>query len=156
MASHQEEKKDEFLGFGIAIVFIVAGFVMFFGWENFGNEMLFKIIATPIVVCGIAFAGLEISSKTGDSSAGDLGIGSAIIIGGMMVGAINFPFSLNILVLILVSLGSIFVISSIFALAKNKNPNLSFVYRLIMVIGQICTSLLAIIKFVQFFIGIFN
>lgn len=149
----ENNDSNEFLGFGIAIVFILAGLVLFFGWESFGNEMILKIVSIPLILFGVAGVGIEITNKTGEESATDLGLGLAIIFMGLMIGGIDFPISLNILVLIIVSFGAMPVISSIFKLAKNENPNLSFVYRLILILGQISGAVLAIIEFFQFFIN---
>lgn len=151
----QEENNDsfEFLGFGIAIVFILAGLVLFFGWESFGNEMVLKIVSIPLMLFGVAGVGIEITNQTGEGSASDLGIGLGIIFAGLMLGGIDFPISLNILILIIVGFGAMPVISSIFKLAKNENPNLSFVYRLILILGQISGAALAIMEFIQFFIN---
>lgn len=152
MTTQGDNSTDDYVGFGLSIVAIAAGLVMFFGWELFGNEMLMKIIAIPVLLFGIGGMGIEITNQTGEKSATDLGIGLGIIVTGILIGGINFPFSLNILILILVSFGAIFVITSIFSLAKNENPDLSFVYRLIIILGQICGALLAVIEFIQIFI----
>lgn len=152
MTTQGDNSTDDYVGFGLSIVAIAAGLVMFFGWELFGNEMLMKIIAIPVLLFGISGMGIEITNQTGEKSATDLGIGLGIIVTGILIGGINFPFSLNILILILVSFGAIFVITSIFSLAKNENPDLSFVYRLIIILGQICGALLAVIEFIQIFI----
>lgn len=149
----ESNNSNEYLGFGLAIVLLLAGAILFFGWESFGNEFILKIISIPLVLFGVAGIGIEITNKTGEGSATDLGIGLAIILTGLMIGDIDFPISLNLLVLAIVSFGAIPVISSIFKFANTDNPNLSFVYRLIIILGQISGSVLAVIEFVQFFIN---
>lgn len=148
--------ENEFIGFAIAIVFIVIGGILFFGWEQFGNEILLKILSLFFVLMGFSGLGIEITEKTNESGATDLGIGLAIILSGLILGDIDFVFSLNLLVLFIVGFGAIMVLSSMLKLfSKNqgfKNPNLSFPLKTLIVAGQLLGTGLAIIEFFQFFI----
>lgn len=158
MASEQVNNNDnEFLGFALAIVFIVIGGIIFFGWEQFGNEILLKILAMLFVLIGFSGFGMEIAKRSNESAATDLGIGLAIILSGLILGDIQFSISLNLLVLFVVGFGAIPVLSSIFKLfVENRNlenPDLSFLYKTLIITGQVAGSVLAIIEFVQFFMN---
>lgn len=151
-----ENSEDPFLGFAIAIVFIVAGGVLFFGWEQFGYEIVVKLLAMIFVLFGFAFLGIEITDRTHEAAATDLGIGLAFILSGLIFGSIEFPISLNLLVLIVVGIGALFVLTSIFNLfskkRNTKNTDLSFLYKTLIVFGQIFGSGLAIYEFLRFFL----
>lgn len=144
---------DEFFGFALAIVFIALGAFLFFGWDQLGNELVLKIVAMVLLLLGFTGFGMEITKRTSVKAATDLGIGLGIIITGLILGKIDFSFSPNLLSLFIVGFGAIPVLSSIFNIffRDSGNPDLSFLYKTLIITGQIAGSLLAIIEFVQFF-----
>lgn len=148
----ENNSTSEYMGISVSIVFLAVGLALFFGWENFGNEMLVKFISIPFVFIGVGGLGTEIEKKTNDSGASDLGIGLAIIFSGLILGSLDFKISLNLLVLIIVGFGAIPVVSSIIKSITNEHyAETNIFYRSVLILGQLCGSILAIIEFVQFF-----
>ncbi|MFB8427128.1 hypothetical protein ACFC4S_34890, partial [Priestia megaterium] len=72
-----QPNENPHFGFVLAMVFIVIGLVLFFGWENFGNETLLKLLGAFSLAFGLIFFGVEITNKSNDDGGLEAGLGLA-------------------------------------------------------------------------------
>lgn len=152
--------ENEASGFAIAVVFLIIGTVLFFSWDSFGNEVILKMVSTFLIFFGFAGLGSELSSRTNDEGALEMGVGLAFIFSSLIIKS-TFIIIPNFIILIGVTIGAIFLATSIFRLLISYTPSnkssksintTKKIYKVLIIIGQILGT---IVSFVKFFIWIF-
>ncbi|MGP7815561.1 hypothetical protein ACTXGU_00205 [Niallia sp. 01092] len=155
-------KENPHIGFVIAIVSLIASFVLFFGWEIFGNEMVLQIVASGCLVIGLCGFGAEITNYTKDDGALEAGIGLSFTFFILMFKA-AVPGTPNLVVLGFILFGLLFIgvsIARLFPLKKINKPNniqnentpLLNKIKYIIIAGQILGLVVNIVNFIRLFI----
>lgn len=158
-----EPEQNPHIGFVIAAVCTVASLVLFFGWEAFGNEILFKIIAAVLLFIGLCGFGNEISDRSNDDGALEAGIGLSFTFFILMFKD-AVPATPNLVVLIFIMVGALFLGVSIARLIptskkkevkveadKTDNISTKSMYKLLIGGGQVLGVVVNIVNFIRLF-----
>lgn len=170
--SGQPDENPHF-GFVLSGVFIVIGLVLFFGWENFGNETLLKIFGSVSLAFGLIGLGVEVSNKSNNDGGLEaaLGLSSTFFIlmfKDAVPGTPNFVlFIFLIFSLFCVGLSVSRLIPSSKEKRKNEqietpqiseknnltnaNKPLSKVYKVCIIITQILAGIVSTVNFIKMF-----
>lgn len=134
------------------IIFIIGGIVLYFFSDSFGPESLMQMIGAIAILIGVPIVGMEITERSDDPSdiGTNMGIGSGIIFFGTM-SMTAIPILPNFLILITILLGGAFIVESIISLSGKKNYKMNLTFRIIIILGQISSSIVSIIELINLF-----
>lgn len=152
-------------GFVFAGVFIVIGLVLFFGWENFGNETFLKLLGAFSLAFGLIVFGVEVTNKSNDDGGLEAGMGlaSAFFIL-MFKDAVPQTPNFVLLIFFAFSLFAIGVsVSRLIPTSKNKlkreqiekaqmggkNSTVAKIYKVALVISQILGGIVSVVNFLK-------
>lgn len=149
----EESITNKNFGIVVAVVLLIAGCIMFFFWDSFGNEILLKLLSLPFIFFGLAGLGNEISDRSNDGGAANMGIGLAFIFTGLIIKS-ALTIVPNLIILFVILLGMMFIGVSISNLItsdyKPVDSSSQIFYRIVIIIGQIAGSVLSLLELIDF------
>lgn len=143
-----EDKDPQFIMVSVGIACVLASFFCFYQWNFFGEsifiEVLTKLVSIFLAFFGFIAIGFDITERSKEEAGLTMGIGLSILVPGLMLTNMPSPFSLNVIIFIMILIGSIPIIMSIFQVSSKKKMRTSLLYKSIIIVGDLAGVVVAV------------